>query len=954
MRAEGTALRRRLRWGLMVTGLGLLISCARPGAPASAVPESAFDLSVQLPLAEEIRHGKLDNGFHWFVRPHGSPPGRVQLRLAVDVGSVVERDDQRGFAHAVEHMAFNGTQAYPGTSLVSWLESQGIPFGVHINAHTGFDETVYELQIPTDDPAVVDKAIGVLAQWAAAVTFDPAEVERERGVLIEEWRTSEGVQAQVSEGLLDLLFAGSPYADRAPIGTEASLRSLDAAALKAFYEDWYRPDLMGIVVVGDVDAERIEGVIARTFGDLPARTGPERPRPVLPDRAAPRVSVVADPTAASTTVSVMGRVPDREENSLAAYREWIVGLTVQRIAEDRLRMLNRDSEGAVLRTSLGYGRITPAYSAVSATAVAPDARGALAALEALCVELDRLRTHGVQEPELVRAKREMITVQRQVAARAAGGQTPSGELADELVRHYLTDEPAPDFEEMARMAEVMIAEITTEEASDWLDRHLLPEANRSLQVVVQGEVGPTEAQVIAAYERGFAGEPEKLNDTNVDRPLVADPPDAGRIVQREAISGTEAVRWTLSNGAKVVFERRTTQPGRVIVLGSSPGGLTRIDPVAGIVAMPTARLSGAGDHSALIMAKILAGRDLDVEVDLDSFTESLQAGAGVDELDGLFQLMWLRLAGNRFSADGLVRTKRFLVQALESREAVPESVAQHIMEKRFWQDHPAFVLPTTEQVQAVTLDEARDALSDRLDSIHDWTFVIVGDVTEEQVEPLVARWLGSLPGEPGPPEAVGEGIAHPKGVVFERVVRGQAERANIDIRLHHAIAAPTLEDEAALDAMTGILSVRLREAIREERGGTYVPRVFGQLQRQPEPTWVQTIGFSCDPARVDELRAAVSAELQRMRTEGVTAAEVETQKRLVVQQWEVDQRSFGVWAGRHLQAARLGRPPAQVFAVEETVASITPARVHELAKLVLDESSRVEVLLVPENAAGVE
>jgi len=926
-------------------------SNARPQALAPVKVQSAWDLDVELDLAEEIQTGTLDNGLTWFVRPHGSPPGRVQLRLAVDVGSVVERDDQRGYAHVVEHMAFNGTQAYPGTSLVRWLEAQGIPFGVHINAHTGFDETVYELQVPTDDPEVVDQAIGVLAQWAGHVTFDPQEVEREKGVLIEEWRTGEGFQARVSETLLDMLFTGSIYAQRPPIGTEDSLRSIQAEGLREFYETWYRPSLMGVIVVGDVDPDHVQQVIAREFSDLEEPTGvPERPRPVLPDRSEPQVSIIADPEAPGTMISMFGRIEDREQNTLRAYREWLVAQTVQIVAEDRLRILNRDSQGAVVRTSLGFGRVTPAYVAWSASAVAPDPDQALPALEALCGEIDRLRTHGIQEPELERARRKMKTYQRQIAARAAGGETPSDELADELVRHYLTDEPAPDFEDMARLSEKMIDEITPAEASAWLYDHLLPEDNRSLQIVVPGTQGPTEKQVLAAYERGFAGEPAKLQDTNIERPLVGEPPEPGTIVSREPVEGTQAVRWTLGNGATVIFERRTTQPERVVLMAHSPGGLGRVDPVAGLVSLPVARLSGLGEHSPLVLAKLLAGRDVDVETNLRSFSEGLDASGGTHELEAMFQLAWLRLSGNRFEPQALERTKRFLKQALEGQRTVPDNVARQVMEARYWQDDPVFTLPSDKEIDAVTLQQARDALADRLQTVHDWTFVIVGDVTEDQVEPLVATWLASLPGEPGEPESPKTDVAHPDQVVVERVTMGTTDRASVDMRLYHPVPDLSAQREARLEALSGVLSVRLRDALREDLGGTYVPVVYGYIEEQPEPAWVQVIRFQCDPARVDELRAVLTRELDALPEQGPTADEVETQRRLMVREWEVNQRQIGNWAGRILAAERRDVPVADLFDVESLAQGLSVEGLHQAAQTHLVEEPRVEVVLVPEGS----
>lgn len=943
-----------MRW--WVVGLALLAAaCARSRGPqanvqvpaaADAPVSSAFDLQRELPLAQEIRTGTLDNGLRWFVRPNGSPPGRVELRLAVDVGSVVESDVQRGYAHIVEHMAFNGTASYPGTSLIGWLEAQGIPFGVHVNARTGFDETVYSLQVPTDDPAVVDEAIAVLAEIAGKVTFDEEQARMERGVLIEEWRTGQGVSAQMVDTMLEALFEGSPYAVRAPIGTEASLRSYTAAGLRAFYEDWYRPELMGLVVVGDVDAARVRKTIETTFGTLDNPPGARaRPRPVLADRAEPIAAVVARPDAPATTVSITSRIFDVESSTLGDYRQWLVGLTVQDAVEDRLRILNRDPNGAVVRTSLGSGRITPQYSAWSASVVAPSPDKVLPALEALSVEINRVRTHGIQESELVRAVRQMQTYNRQVAARAAGGETPSGELAEELVRHYLTDEPAPDFEEMARLAIELLDEVTVEEANRWLDAHLLPEANRAIQVVVAADEGPSEADVLAAYERGMQAEVPQLYDVNVDRPLVAEPPEPGRVAAEETVPGTDAIRWTLANGATVVFLRHTTMPERVVLFAESPGGAGLADPVAGVLTLPAARLSGLGDHSPVILAKILSGRDVELAPHLRPMSEGLTGEAGVHELTALFQMTWLRLSSSRFEEDGLERARRYVLQALDGQRTVPDSIVQRVALQKYWADHPTFQIPSVEALQAVTVGQTRSILDERYRSVHDWSFVVVGDVTADQVRPLVERWIGSLHGQPGPDEAIDADIGHPEGAVTERLVMPDIDRGWVVVRLHHPLPDGDPTRRAQLSALAGVLSVRLRESLREKLGGTYVPMVEGSYESRPDPRWVTSVWFACDPARVDELRAAVSAELAKLRATGPTADEVQTQRTLLARGHETERRSLWFWGLNLLESETGGPPAASLIDVESHLSGITPQALRELGKVHLDEGSRVEVLL---------
>ncbi|MFK7927153.1 MAG: M16 family metallopeptidase [Myxococcota bacterium] len=934
----------------VLVGLLLLASCAKGRGPKNPfgdpVVDSQFDLDQTLPLASDIQTGTLDNGLSWFVRPNPTPPGRVQLRLAVDVGSVLEAENQRGYAHIVEHMAFNGTADYPGTSLVSWLEGQGIPFGVHINASTGMDQTVYSLQVPTDDPAVVDKAIGVLAQFAGQVTFDKVEADRERGVIIEEWRSGQGAQSEMMASAMGTLFEGSPYADRAPIGTEDSLRSYTAEGLRRFYDDWYRPELMGVVVVGDVDTERVKATIEKEFSGLASRgAAPERIRPLLPEFKKARATVLARKDAPSTEVSITSHIYDVEVSTLRGYREWLVGLTVQDAVEDRLRVLNRDSEGAVVRTSLGAGRLTPQASAWSVSAVSPSPDRALDALFALGVEIDRLRTHGISDTELVRSRRQMQTYQKQVASRAAGGATPSVELADELVRHYLTDEPAPDFEKMARLAIELLDEVTVQEANAWLHTHLLPESNRVVQLVVNGESGPTPEEVLQTYESSFEGEPGQFYDVNVDLPLVTTPPEPGSIVSEEAVDGVDAVRWTLENGAVVYFKRHELQPDRVLLFADSPGGSALEAPHAALLALPTARSSGMADHEPVIVAKILSGRDVTVAGYLRPMSEGFTGEAGVDEIEALFQLPWMRLSQSRFDPDALVRARRYIVQALEQQRRVQDNVVQQTALEAYWNGHPAYAMPTNADLEAVTAEQTKDALLARYASVHDWTFVIVGDTTKDKVRPLVERWIASLKGVEGPDETLDSTLTHPEGVVTERIEREGLDRGWVIMRLHHPLPDMAPERRAQLDALSGVLMVRLREALREELGGTYVPGVSGSFERTPSPRWVNTIWFACDPARVDEMRAAVSKELTALRDNGPTEAEVATQLQLRRRNAEELVRSGWYWSQGLMEAEQTGVPLDQWLDNEGHTQSITTDSLKALAAVHLQEDSVVEVLL---------
>ncbi|HVG55032.1 MAG TPA: pitrilysin family protein, partial [Vicinamibacterales bacterium] len=473
-------LRALVRLVLLAAALGIAAPSTSVVLGQVTAPNAATAaLDSKVPDDPRITVGTLPNGLRYYIRRNQAPRNRAELRLVVKAGSVLEDDDQRGLAHMVEHMAFNGTTNFPGQRIVAFMQAIGMRFGAHVNAHTSFDETVYQLQIPTDNAAVIDRSFSVLEDWARNVTFDPDEIDKERGVVLEEWRLGLGAEARIRDAQLPLLLKGSRYADRMPIGTPEVLRSFQIERLKKFYADWYRPDLMAVIAVGDFDPAAIEALIKARFSAIPARLDP-RPKPAFtaPGHAETLYNVATDPEANATLVNVISTMPERDQTTIRAYRQSLVERLFAGMLSDRFEELSNSANPPFLAAQTSRELFIGPSEATSLTALVADG-GIERGLSAMFAEAERVRRFGFTATELDRQKANMKLFLERASVEEATWE--SGRLADEYGRNFLQQEPIPGIGYEYALHQRFVPEITLAEvnalAADWL-----PNRNRVVTV----------------------------------------------------------------------------------------------------------------------------------------------------------------------------------------------------------------------------------------------------------------------------------------------------------------------------------------------------------------------------------------------------------------------------------------------------------------------------------------
>src|SRR5687768_10355241 len=547
------------------------VLCVVRSAPVTGDQLAASSGAATVPLAQKvpvdprITIGTLPNGLRYYIRRNQAPRNRAELRLVVKAGSVLEDENQRGLAHMVEHMAFNGSKNFPGNRIVAFMQAIGMRFGAHVNAHTGFDETVFQLQIPTDNPAVIDRSFLVMEDWAQNVTFDSDEIDKERGVVLEEWRLGLGADSRMRDEQLPVLLKGSRYAERMPIGTPEILRSFRPEALKKFYTDWYRPDLMAVIAVGDFEPAAIEAMIKTHFAAIPARLD-ARPKPTfdVPGHPGTLYVVSTDPEANVTLVNVTATMKERDQTTVGAYRQSLVERLFAGILSNRFNELSKSADPPFLAAETGRQLFIGPTEATSLTALVTE-NGIERGLTAMFAETERVRQFGFTGGELDREKANMRLFLERASIEEATWE--SGRLADEYGRNFLKDEPIPGIGYEYALHQRFVPEITLAEvnalAKDWmLDR------DRVVSIMAPRKPGvtmPNETRLAAAIDAGSKAALKAYVDTASNQPLLAPPlPAPGKVVRTTARAELGITEWELSNGARVVLRPTTFKQDEIL------------------------------------------------------------------------------------------------------------------------------------------------------------------------------------------------------------------------------------------------------------------------------------------------------------------------------------------------------------------------------------------------------
>ena len=842
------------------------------------------DLNTPVPIDSEIRTGKLANGLTYFIRKNREPEKRASFYIIQNVGAILENDDQNGLAHFLEHMAFNGTENFPGKGIISGLEKHGVKFGANINAYTWFDETVYNISnVPVDKrPDLVDTCLLILHDWSDFISLQDKEIDLERGVITEEWRTYKDAGRRMFTKVLSVVLKGSRYAERDVIGSTDVIKNFSYNTLRNFYHDWYRTDLQAIAVVGDIDVNAVEEKIRTVFSKIPAvENPPPRYFSEVPYHKETYYVLATDKEASQTSVSVIALhkdVPGDQRNHKYLRDTYAVSL-MNSMINTRISELLQKGNPPFANGSISYGSYYPrGYDAFSISATARKNEEDIA-LEAIYTEAERARRYGFTKGELDRAKARMLTETENTLKQK--DKIDNDTYVSWIQDYFLTGEPLTSVDFDYEFLKQVIDGITPEEISEKF-REVMINENRT--IIIQGLEGDdvkhlSEQEATEILNKVTNSKLSPYTDEELAESLVKEDLKGSDIIKTAILPQFDAVEWTLSNNIKVVFRKAAYEKDNVLLTAFSFGGISRLDDNLVLPAnlLPTfVGFYGAGDYDNVTLQKMLSGKKATLSVALAETTDQISGSSTPKDFEIMMQLLYLRMAKSRFDKEAHDAIITRYTALLENMEKNPDKIMSDSISLITTGYNPRTPVLSKENVARITVDDVQRIYTDRFYGADEFTYFIVGNIGQDSVIPLVKKYIGSLPVKGRTETWTDRGIEQPDGKIKKEIsfpltvpkstVYLSFEKDKLKYNPHNYIG---------VSVVSAILNLIYTEKIREDEGGTYSVGVSLSGQKRPRESGEGYITFDCDPARAGELKDIIFRELDNLIKNGPSQENLE-------------------------------------------------------------------------------
>ena len=906
------------------------------------------------PLDPNVRKGTLENGLTYYIRQNKLPENRADFYSAQKVGSMQEEDNQSGLAHFLEHMAFNGTKNYPGKNMLNYLQDNGIRFGANINAYTSLDETVYYLtDIPTTNKNLVDSVLLVLHDWSNGILLEEEELEKERGVIREEWRTGGNAQFRLWKKMLPVMYKDSKYANRLPIGDIDVINNFKPEEIRAYYKKWYRPDLQGIIIVGDFDIDNMEAKVKELFGKIPAQANPAvREYYPVPDNDAPIVSIATDTESTRTRLMVFYK----HETIPAEIKLSQAGLILNYIKSAAAAMINERFQEIVQKPNAPF---TSAYAYdgdyfVAKTKDAWTIVGGSAddkvkdALAAIIRETERMKRFGFTASEYERARTNIL--KNYENAYNNRDKERNNRYSQEYVSSFINNEPIPGIEYEYNMMN-MIAPNIPVEAINQTVAQLIDDKN--IVISIEGPekeelVYPSADELISVINSVKAENIEAYVEEVSNEPLIVTPPTPGKITKTEKDEVLGATVWTLQNGMKVILKPTDFKDDQIVMTGTSVGGFSQYavqDPINSRMMGTIATLGGVGNFSATNLTKALAGKTASAGPSVSLTTQDMNGSSSIKDFETMLQLVYLYFTAPRSDGDAFQSYMQRMETQLKNQEAEPMVAFSDAATLSLYGDNPLTKRLKTEDLAKIDYKRILEMYKQQFRNPGSFVFTFVGNIDEEKVKPVIEQYLASLPGQAVKGEHVHVPMDFVKGKsenIFQREM--QNPKASVFIASTGNMER-SQKNTMLMSMFDQILDLVYTEKIREDEGGTYGVSTRGGISRYPQGQSILQIVYDTDPAKMKDLNVIVHRELKAIADNGPRAEDFSKVKEHMLKQYNENLKENNYWMNILDTKYFYGEDNHSNYL--NTLNAITPTDIKDFAKKLLSQDNEAVVVMMP-------
>ena len=917
----------------------------------SALSAQIQDPSKPIPADPSIITGKLDNGLTYYIKQNAKPEQRIELRLAINAGSVCETDGQQGLAHFCEHMCFNGTKNFPSNKMVNMLEEMGVKFGSELNASTGFDQTVYMLKVPSDKSEWINRGFQVLEDWAHQVSMDDTEIDKERGVIVEEWRLGLGADDRMLSKYLPVIFKGSRYAKRLPIGKVDIIKSFPYDTLRAFYKTWYRPDLMAVVVVGDIDPKLAEEKVKEYFGRIPKAVDPKpRVEYPIPDNTDPLISIVTDKEASGFDASIFFKHPKSDNITYTDYRTELMRSLYTGMLNNRLQEIGQKQDSPFLYAGADYGPFIGRSIDVYSLSVGAKENQIEKSLEVILTENERVRRFGFTATELEREKKDMLSSYEKMAKES--DKTESRSYADEYVRNYLTGECIPGIRKEFEITSQYLPGITLEEINK-IGQTWTTDKNEIALITAQEKEGvrvPTEKEVIDIIKTVKTEKIDAYVDKVSDTPLLSEMPKASKVLKRTDNKTFGYTELTFGNGVHMVLKPTEFKNDEILLSAYSPGGISLYpdkDVMSATVAATIVTQSGLGDYDLTGLQKKLSGNTAKLSPYINELREGVNGNCSPKDLETMLQLNYLYFTGTRKDENAYNAYLSRMRNMIKPMRSTPQIIFADTLSKIISENSPRVIaVPSEAQFDQVNLDRLLAIFRDRFADASDFTYIMVGNFKVDEVIPMLEEYIGGLPSIKRKETWKDVTPGFPKGLTIVDVPKNSEPQSTVAMVWKGDFKWKD-KYRMGFTMLMNILSIKCRESMREDQGGVYGVSITGSTSKLPVPKYSITSTWGCSPDNIRKLTQTVLDEMSKIKKDGPTKVDLDKVKETLIRDRETKIKENGFWLSALQNYFLYGDKLLSLEAYKSLVESFSGEDIKAIADKYLNTDSYVQVALTP-------